>query len=76
MENLKIEELFELYQQICEEAGLEWTLEGWKFFDQVMFPDYMNYCKSTDSVPNRETFRRNCVLIAFDMIEEAKKQII
>lgn len=74
MESLRVEELFELYQEICKEAGLTWTLEGWDFFDKVMFPDYMNHCSSTNTEPNMRAFKRNCILIAFDMIEEAKKR--
>lgn len=76
MEQIKVLELFEIYQEVCKEAGLEWTLEGWNYFDKVMLPDYLNYCKSTERTPNREEFRRNCVLIAFDMIEEIKRQSV
>ena len=74
MENLRIDEKFELYREICKEAGLEWSIDGWKFFDQVMFPDYMKYCELNSVEPSRKAFKRNCILIAFDMIEEAKQK--
>lgn len=72
--NLKVEELFELYQEICKEACIEWTLEGWKFFDTVMVKDYETYCQETGTVPNRKHFKRNCILIAMDMVQEVERR--
>lgn len=76
MTNLNFEELIELYKQVCGEAGLEWTPEGWQFFDKVMIPDYLNHCKRTNTTPNKESFKRNCVLLALEMIEEAKAKAV
>lgn len=74
MENIKAIELFEIYQEVCEEAGLEWTVKGWDFFDKVMFKDYMNHCKNTNTEPCRKAFKRNCVYIAKDMMKEATRK--
>ena len=67
-----VEKMFEMYQEICEVAGMEWTLEGWNFFDKVMWVDYQRHCKSTGTVPNMKAFKRNCILIAMDMVDQAK----
>ena len=68
----RVEMLFEIYQEVCKEAGLQWTLEGWKFFDQVMIPDYFKHCKMTNNTPNMKKFKKNCIEIAKEMKEQAK----
>lgn len=67
-----VEMLFDLYQEICKEAKLEWTLEGWKFFDQVMVQDYLNFCKAQGIQPNMKKFKKDCVSIAKGMKKQAR----
>lgn len=67
-----VEKMFDLYQEICKEAGLEWTLEGWDFFDKVMWTDYLRHCKASNSIPNKKKFKKDCIAIAMKMIQEAK----
>lgn len=68
----KVEMLFEIYQEVCKKAELEWTIEGWKFFDQVMFKDYENHCRTTNMKPNMKKFKKRCIEIALEMKEQAK----
>lgn len=72
MENIRLEELFELYREVCKEVRIEWSIDGWNFFKEVMFPDYINYCKHNSATPSRTAFKRNCIYIALDMIKEVK----
>lgn len=65
-----VELLFELYQEICREAGIDWTLEGWKFFDQVMLKDYERYCKVSNMEYNLDKFKKRCIEIALEMKEQ------
>ena len=68
----KVEMLFEIYQEVCKEAEIEWTLEGWKFFDQVMVTDYERHCKAMGMIPSIKHFKSACIKIALEMKEQVR----
>lgn len=71
MHKTSIEKMLDLYIEICEEAGLEWTLEGWDYFDKVICVEYLKHCKIHNLTPNKHTFRKDCIAIALDMKKQA-----
>lgn len=68
----RVEILFDIYQEVCEEAGLKWTLEGWDFFDKVLVKDYEGHCKAIGTTPSIKHFKSSCVKIALEMKEKAQ----
>lgn len=67
----ELKNLMKIYFEICDEVGMEWTAKGYKYFIEVMYEDYINYCKIEQVEPSWQAFKRCSIEIAAGMIKEA-----
>lgn len=70
MTTLELERLINIYEEICSETGMTMTAKGYEFFVKVMYNDYLGYCDREGIEPSWISFKRNCLVIAMEMIEE------
>lgn len=66
-----IERLLTTYEEVCKETGLRISAEGYRFFKEVMFADYVQYCERAKVEPSWKAFKVNCIHIAKEMMNES-----